>query len=275
MCIRDRDITDYTLWTDISSNLGDIASVWAAEDNYDQFKTYLRSIFANIAKKLGWDAKEGEGPLTQSLRAVVLSKMGGAGDEDTIKEAKTRFAAYLKDESSLPADLRGAVYNMVVANGTEEDWEQVKQIYLKAELHEEKIRALRALGLSKDEALIKKTLEFGLSTDVRNQDVFYVLFSTAATVKGRQITWDHVKDNFALFTERFGSGAFLLGRIISLTISKFTSEKHAADAEAFFKANPCDLGKRSIDQGLESIRSRASWLARDREDVAKFLSAQK
>ena len=46
----------------------------------------------------------------------------------------------------------------MIKNGGTEEYEAVLNIYKTAELHEEKIRALRALGLAKDAALTKRTL---------------------------------------------------------------------------------------------------------------------
>lgn len=156
-------------------------------------------------------------------------------------------------------------------HGGAEEYDALLKIYKEAEMHEEKLRALRALGVTRDPSLLQRTLveftfacfylssmvahhfichqffkkEFGLSEDVRSQDVFYVIASTASYPAGRQATWEFVKANWATFdstfltchfftkraltqyllhssAEKFGEGGFLLPRIISLTCSDFT-----------------------------------------------------
>jgi len=268
-----RDENEYTILSDISGNLGAVGTVWASEPNYEHFKAYNRHLFSPIVERVGWDKKEGEPDNTAMLRAVVIGKAGGSGDSKVIEEAKKRFAAFVQgDTKALVADLRFTVYSLVIKNGGTEEYEAVLNIYKTAELHEEKIRALRALGLAKDAALTKRTLEFGLSPDVRSQDVFYVIASTASFPEGRQATWDFIRANWATFDSKFGEGGFLLPRIISLTCSDFTSEEKAVEVEQFFKEHPCPAADRTIKQALESIRAGTKWLLRDRDGVAKWLA---
>jgi len=264
--------TDGAVWTDIAKNLGDIATVWAAEPNYGDFKNYTRELFLPIGRRLGWVKKEGENDLDTLLRPTVLSKLAGSGDEETVAEGKRRFAEFLKDPNSLPADLKACVYTMVVSNGDKNDWEAVQKIYLESTLQEEKVRALRALGLPRDKDLILRALEFALSKDVRSQDLFIVFAASAAFSTGREVTWQFLKDKIDVIENIFGKGSFmLLARTISYTVGGFSSEEKAKEVEEFFAKHPIEPAKRAIDQGLESIRSQALWLQRDRESVAHWL----
>lgn len=52
-------------------------------------------------------------------------------------------------------------------NGGETEYEQVLKIYREADMHEEKIRALRALGYSPKPELTLRTLKFSISSEVR------------------------------------------------------------------------------------------------------------
>ncbi len=63
-----------------------------------------------------------------------------------IEEAKKRFQDHVTQKKIIPADLRGLIYSLVVSNGNKNDYEAVLNIYQTAEMHEEKLRALRALG---------------------------------------------------------------------------------------------------------------------------------
>lgn len=53
--------TNYTVWNDVSNNLGKLALLLQNTECSDSFKTFLRQLFKPIADKIGWDAKEGEG----------------------------------------------------------------------------------------------------------------------------------------------------------------------------------------------------------------------
>jgi len=70
---------------------------------------------------------------------------------------------------SLPADLRFAVYSIVVAHGGAEGFEAVFNVFKNAEMAEERVRALRGLGYTKDNALIDRLLGMTLDDTVRAQ----------------------------------------------------------------------------------------------------------
>jgi len=267
-----RNETDFTIWSDIAINLGTVTSVWAADASAPKLKTFVRNFFSPIAEQLGWEKKIGEEDNTSMLRSVVLTKAGSAGHEGIIAEAKKRFSAYLLDTKSLSADLRFVVYKLLIENGGVEEYESILKIYRDSELHEEKLRALRALGFTPHADLIERTLKLALSSEVRSQDVFYVISSTASSVSGRQATWNYLRANWAEFEKLFGEGGFLLPRIISMTVSDFTSDEKADEVEAFFKEHPLESAARTIKQSLETIRAQAKWLNRDKEGVAKWLS---
>jgi len=63
------------------------------------------------------------------LRALVLAKIGRAGDAATVKEACHRFDAYVTGES-LDADLRSAVYATVLKHGDASYWDKVMTVRL-------------------------------------------------------------------------------------------------------------------------------------------------
>ena len=52
--------TNFTVWSDISTNLAGLAILAQYTDYYPQFQAYIRKLFAKIYQKLGWDAKPNE-----------------------------------------------------------------------------------------------------------------------------------------------------------------------------------------------------------------------
>ena len=89
--------------------------------------------------------------------------MGKCGDEETVAEAKKRFDLHAKGETLLAADLRAPVYSIVLSAGDAAALDTVKDLYRKAELHEEKVRLLTSMGSVKKAELIQDVLNFSLS----------------------------------------------------------------------------------------------------------------
>lgn len=58
---------DYTVWSDLTGNLGQISILLQNTDGFEDFKTFSKKLYKSVAKSLGWDAKESEG-----LSAIYL-----------------------------------------------------------------------------------------------------------------------------------------------------------------------------------------------------------
>lgn len=112
---------------------------------------------------MGWDAKPNEKHLDTLLRGLVLGYLSWLDDEDTINEARKRFAQHVETDNSLPADLRSACYKTVLRAGGVDEYNTMLKLYRTADLHEEKDRISRALGATQDPELLEKVLEFSVS----------------------------------------------------------------------------------------------------------------
>lgn len=52
---------DYTVWSDLTGNLGQISILLQNTDGFEDFKTFSKKLYKPVAQSLGWDAKESEG----------------------------------------------------------------------------------------------------------------------------------------------------------------------------------------------------------------------
>jgi aminopeptidase N len=263
----------YPVWADLSANLGEVQAIFSAEQSYPSLQKFVAQLFKPIYKKLGWDAVPGENDLNKLLRAVVINNL--ASDEEVAAEAKKRFEAYVKDESSLAADLRDVVLKIVMRNGDQAEYDTMVKLYENASTPEDKIRTLRSISLTKKPELLKKTIEYAMSSGkVRDQDFYVPIMGVASTAAGREICWDFVRNSWNDLKKKFGNTQFLLNRIISFAAADFTTVERAEEVEKFFADKDQTGIERTIKQTVETIRSHASFLTRARDDTAKWLVAQ-
>ncbi|XP_018320972.2 puromycin-sensitive aminopeptidase [Agrilus planipennis] len=267
------DETDYTVWSSIGNCLAKLSMLLSYTDYLDDFKKYEKKLLRKVLARLGWDASENEKHLDTLLRGLVLGRMAWLDDENTIKEAKSRFAKHIANDSCIPADLRSACYKTVLRNGNEETYEQMLKLFRSSDLHEEKDRISRALGATKDEKLLAKVLEFAMSEEVRSQDTVFVIMSVSMTVKGRDLAWQFFKDNWKVLVDRY-QGGFLLARLVKFTTENFVTEEKAQEVDNFFKEHKCPGTERSVQQAVETIRLNSAWLARDTDAIRQYLAAQ-
>lgn len=265
---------NYTVFCDLTTNLGEFSNIISGTKCYTHFTNYAASLFENVANKVGWDTKEGEGHLTALLRTLVLSAAGKYGHAGTIAEAKKRFERFLDDRSSLAADLRSVVYRICLANAPEGDssvYESVLRIFRETDLHEEKERCMRSLGSSSDPKLLERTLQFAIGPEVRSQDTVFVIGSVAANPLGMELAWKFVQENWAELFKRY-DGGFLLSRLVQMTTANFNTEEKAKEIEAFFDAHKTPAAERAVKQSVEKVRSNARWLAAEGEAIGKWLA---
>lgn len=90
---------------------------------------------------------------------MILNIMGKSGHEGIINEAKKRFQQHIKGELMDP-NIRGAVYALTSRHGDEKTHEELRKLHNKAEMTEEKVRIIRALGQTLDPNLMEITLQF-------------------------------------------------------------------------------------------------------------------
>ena len=258
---------DASVWSDLASNLRDIELLVADEPYHENYRSFARNLFGPAARRIGWEARDGEGHLDALLRSTVLSQAGSYGDPEFLSQARERFDAYVKDASSLHPDLRGLVFSLAAQGGDEETYSRLWELERKADLQEEKIRLLLALGRFTQPELLQETLRRALTDDVRSQDTIMVITAVAANLRGRQPAWQFVKDNWAEFDRRYGDGGFGLMRLVSIC-SNFVDADKLAEVETFFQEHPAPAAERTIRQALERVRLNVRWLELNRAELA-------
>ena len=260
---------DASVWSDLASNLKEIEIMISDEPFYNCYQTFAKDLFHSTAQRIGWIPKTGEGHLDALLRSTVLSQAGNYGDTEVIEEAKSLFKIYLDNPSSLHPDLRGLVYSLVAQSGDRTTYDQMWSLEKKSGLQEEKIRLIISLARFTNQDLLKDLLRRSLTADVRSQDTITLVSAVAANLKGRNIAWEFVKDNWDEFDQRYGGGGFGLMRLVAITGS-FTSLEKASEIENFFKTHPTPAAERTIRQSLERININAAWLAKNRTELSNW-----
>eukprot|EP01112_Ceratiomyxa_fruticulosa_P011130 TRINITY_DN2998_c0_g1_i1.p1 TRINITY_DN2998_c0_g1~~TRINITY_DN2998_c0_g1_i1.p1 ORF type:complete len:855 (-),score=219.95 TRINITY_DN2998_c0_g1_i1:139-2703(-) len=263
-----RNEVDYTVWTSLSTNLDTITGIWKNEPVFPKFQAFRLAQYQAIFHKLGWDAKPNENVLDTLLRSLVLSQL--SREDSVVKEAQLRFDNYIKHPDSLANDLRSVVFEIVMLNAKDDKTQNdLKDLYRKASSSEEKNQILRSIAYN--DKFVESGLEFTLSGEVRDQDIFMPFRKATSTAHGAQITWEFFKKNFEVFQRRIGANP-LFSRLIGICTDSFVDEAKVEEFEAFFREHPVPSAVRVISQSAETVRSRAAWLKRSRDDVAKWLA---
>ncbi len=260
--------TEYIVWSEIASGIDRIYNIIANEKFVGLYKKFALELFNPITKKIGWNKIKGEDHSHTFLRSLSLSYAGFYGNKDVILEAQKRFKN--RSKNPIEADIRSVTYSIVAHNGGIKEWKEFQKLHLNTEMHEEKERYVRALALFKDKELLKKTLAYALSVNVRNQDAPHLITAVWRNSYGKDIAWSFVKNNWKVILKRFGEGGHFLSRLIP-PLGNHIKAKDALDAKKFFKKNLAPGAERTLEQAYERIYSNSAWLASDKVNIKKWL----
>jgi len=264
---------NYVVLESINSNLSELASLFSHLPCFTQFKSLRRRIFSRILSEVGWDKKEEENHTQSLLRNMLIGTLGKSDDQEVISKCGELFNTHSSGGDPIPADIRGSVYSTVMRGSTDPDktYNELLDLFNKTDLHEERVRIQSVLGAAPTAELRRKTLDFAVSDKVRSNDTPFVIGAVSHSGwKGREETWQFVKNNYPLWLERY-TGGFLFKRLIGDCCSSFTNMKMYEDVKEFFLTNKAPAAERTVQQSLESIKLRSDWLDRDGEAVAVWL----
>ncbi|RSM01766.1 hypothetical protein CEP52_008344 [Fusarium oligoseptatum] len=269
---------EFIVWDEITLRIGSLRDAWIFEDEEvtNALKAFQRDLVSKKANEVGWDITDADDHMTQRLKGLMFGKAAMVEDEPTKKAAFELFDKFIKgDRDALQPNLRPSVFAVVLSYGGEAEYNAVVKEYETAKQSSERNTALRSLGFAQDPALIKRTLEYTLSDQVKTQDLYMPLSALRAHKEGVIALWAWVKENWEVITKRLPPGMSLLGDLVSISTSSFTQEKQTADVKSFFEEKGTKGFDLELAQSLDAIKAKQNWLARDREDVKEWLRENK
>lgn len=257
----------YLVSMDIADGLNTFFLLFHGEKFHDKIVKYNKEYFRSLFIRLGWEPKRGERHTDALLRSYVISSLGRLDDYEILQGAKDRFERYLKNPNSLSPDLRSVVFNLVAWQGNDRTYNRLVSLYRKSKVQEERIRFLAALASFGNTRLLKKTLEFTLSDDVRTQDIYLPIARVAGNPYGKKIIWPWLKENWKEIAGRFGNmGNPLINRIISC-VSVIADSNRTAEVSNFFSRNHVSGTEMKVAQTVERMRINSRLVMRARESL--------
>jgi aminopeptidase N len=237
------------------------------------FESWVQSRFGPVLDRLG-AAGNSSDELEQSRRAALLELVGiWGGARQVQKQAREQALGYITDPSSLPATLVPAVVKVAASSGDAALYERyVARIKELAADPEEYYRFFNALPYFRDPAVVKRTLESALSSDVRTQDSATLIVGLLALPWSRPIAWAFVKAEWARITDRLGT--FQGVPYMMFGLANFCSVEEAGEVKSFFATHPVPQAERGLRQAIEQMERCAAMRTRQSGPFGSWLSRQ-
>ncbi|KAB5563420.1 peptidase family M1-domain-containing protein [Coniochaeta sp. 2T2.1] len=266
--------TEFVVWNEIIARVSSVQGAWMFEDKpvRDGLEKFQRELVSKRAHDLGWTFSESDGHVEQQFKAMLFGTAGLTGDETIIKAAKEMFAKCMAgDKSAVHPNIRGSVFSMALKYGGKEEYEQVLNFYRTSTNSDERNTALRCLGRAKDPELIQRTLSMLFSGEVKDQDIYMPAAGLRSHQEGVEALFAWLEENWEKLIEKIPPSFSMLGSLVSVFTSSFTTQAQLDKVEKFFASKSTTGFEMALAQSLDAIRSKISYLERDREDVKEWL----
>lgn len=266
--------SEFVVWNEIITRLAAIQGAFVFEEPAikDGLESFTRELVSDKAHKAGWEFKESDGHVEQQFKAMLFGSAGLSGDKVIIKAAKDMFAKFAKgDKSAIHPNIRGSVFGMALKYGGVEEYDIILDTYRNSQNSDERNTALRSLGRAKSPELIKRSLALPLGGEVKEQDIYMPISALRTHPEGIEALFVWMEENWDELTRRLPAGLSMLGSMVTICTSSFTKPEQKARVEAFFKDRSTKGFAMGLAQSLDSIQAKTNWLARDKDDVAKWV----
>lgn len=262
----------YNVWVEVMSGLTEIDALLAGSHNRPAYHRYILRLLNRIRRQVDWQPKAGESNNLTLLRALTLAALGQYGDPSTIKRAKAIFRK-TKNASKAHPDIRAVAYYVTAQNGTQKEYEQFLRLYRQTDIHEEKNRLARALTLFPQATLIKRTLKFLFSAEVRMQDAPFLFIFAWRNQQAWPHLWRFLQDNWPMLLKRYGQGGRMLSYMLK-PMAQYTDPKVAPQIKKFLHTHQIPSTAMATAQALEKLDSNLAWRGRDRKQLEQFVQSR-
>lgn len=136
---------------------------------------------------------------------------------------------------------------------------------------DERNTALRCIGRAKDPELIRRTLDFALSNEVKSQDIYLPTSGLRSHAEGIEALFSWLTEKWPEIYKRLSGNPPILGSMITICTSSFAKAEQLEKVEKLFEDVDTKFFAQPLAQSKDAIRSKISWLRRDRDDVATWV----
>jgi aminopeptidase N len=246
----------------------------ATEEDRVAFAAVVRRQFGPVYTAMGSPEKN-ESFDRQQLRGTLFQILGAAHDPAVLAQAQQLtarvYAPDNKKNKTLDATLSDFAVLVSASNGDSALYEKVLAISRNSGDPGEKTDALRTLARFHDPALVKRTLDYTVSGEVRNQDAWIVLVALLRNRETRDQTWEYIQKNWQKVQAQLtiSSGA----NVVSATGS-FCTVQQRDEVVNFFATHKVESTERTLAKAVDSINDCIQLRSAQETDFHRWLESQ-
>jgi aminopeptidase N len=255
------------------SSLASIGDYLTTDADRDRYRAWVNRLLSPIAREVGWTPSATESDETKQMRSETLSVLAEVGNDVEVKKRARELARSII-ENNMSGDRSLAANILVIAaeSGDAALYEEIRAKAEKAKSPEEYRTYLAPLQRFTDPTLIRRSLEWALSPQMRSQDRALFIAGILSNDQARPIAWPYVKEHWSEIERLIPP--FTIGRIMA-SMSRACSPAERDEVKAFFAAHPAAGSERAARQTLERINSCIAFREQQGPNLSTFLGASK
>lgn len=258
----------------VHQQLEQIDSKIATDKDRDEFAAVIRRQFGPVYAALGPPVK-GEPFDRQQLRGTLFQMLGEARDPGVLAQAQQLtarvFALENKKDKTLDPTLSDAAVQVSTSSGDPALYDKLLAVSRISGDPEEKVDALRTLGRFRDPALVKRTLDYTVSGEVRNQDSWTVLVALLRDRETRDQTWEYIQKNWDKVHAQLTVSS---GADVVRSTGFFCTVRQRDEVIDFFATHKVEAAERALAKAVDSINDCIQLRSTQEADFHRWLEAQ-
>ncbi len=246
----------------------------ATDADRAQFDAVVQHQFGPVYAALGSPVK-GESFDRQQLRGTLFEMLGAAHDPTVLAQAQEltarTFAAGNKKDKTLDATLSDAAVLVSASNGDSALYDKMLAVSRNSGDPGEKSDALRTLARFRDPVLVKRTLDYTVSGEVRNQDSWTALVALLRDPATRDQTWEYIQKNWDKVHAQLTVSS---GADVVAATGFFCTVRQRDEVTNFFATHKVEAAERRLAKAVDSINDCVQLRSTQEGDFHRWLENQ-
>ena len=236
-------------------------------------KKFVEKLTVSLYRKLGWNAKSNEDENIKKLRSTIIGLQLYSESPQAIKEA-LRLYDQAKDIADLDGELRASIIATVIKhhNKSELVVKSLLDYYKETSSVDVQIDISAGLTATRDQEIGRLLMD--KLTDkscIKPQDVPRWYAYLIRNQSQRSQAWHWLIENWSWVSENYQNDHHY-DSFAYYSANSFITDSDLKNFEKFFKPKTKEIAlKRTVDIGIDEIKSRIDWLNKNQEDVIKRL----
>ncbi|KAI1145070.1 aminopeptidase 2 [Nemania diffusa] len=272
LCLSFKNMSDYCVWETIDKNLRAVQSTFKFQSPavIIALKKVIVNIIGSKSRQLGWDISEEDDESMVSFKASMFSGAGLAGDPEIVSAAKEMFAERVAGkENAINPSLWWETFGIVAAYGGREELEALLNIWKSSSNEDEKYLALECLGRASTAELIEWVLDLAFTKQVKDQDLYLLLWLMNSSTHGAEGLWKWAKTNWDRVEKAVPVD--MQSMTLGVVLDGLSTKDQMADVERYFAERNAENYQQLLARKMEHMDIRRLWAERDLEDLTSWL----